>query len=114
MKKKGIAEMGVLYMLVTIVSTLVSTGVLFGGGNLAGSGVITTSSVLVAYSQMPHVKRDFREKKAVREFDVDMDVAKAMSDAELLELIRDDKVTPEYLNYGNVYTAEKDTYLVSN
>ncbi len=90
MKKKGIAETGVLAILVAIVGTIGSTGFLFSGGNVAGSGVITTATALTAYSQMPHVKRDFREKKAVREFGVTLEQAKSLSDDDLLTLIRDD------------------------
>lgn len=85
---KGIAESGVLAALVMIIATVGSTGLLFGGGNLAGTGVITTVTALTAYSQMPHVKMDFRARKANEM--CGYDCASEMTDDEILDYIRDD------------------------
>ena len=66
-----------LAMILAIVGTVASTGTLFSGANPAGSGFFVGVSALTAYSQMPHVVQDFRQKKAVREFGVTMEEAKA-------------------------------------
>ena len=88
-------------MILAIVGTVASTGTLFSGANPAGSGFFVGVSALSAYSQMPHVVQDFRQKKAVREFGVTMEEAKALSADELLDLIRDDEPAVIRTNGGN-------------
>ena len=55
---------GLIAILVAIVGTVASTG-LFTATNTAGSGLFVASTALVAYSQMPHVTKDFQYKKAI-------------------------------------------------
>lgn len=108
MNRKGIVESGVMVILAMILGVATSAGALYGGGGVFTSNFITGSSVLTAYSQMPHVKRDFREKKAVREFGITQEKAESLSDDALLDLIRDNEVSSSYLNYGYLYKAEGD------
>jgi hypothetical protein len=87
--KKGIAELGVL-----VVQALVIAAMAVGNAGVFSSdptslGFNCAVQGLTAYSQMPHVKRDFRERKAVNEFGVTEAEAQAMSDSELLDAIRD-------------------------
>ena len=94
---------GVLAMVLAIISTVGGAGQLFTGptSSSAGSGFLLGTSALVTYSQMPHVVEDFRQKKAVREFGLTMEAAKALSADELLDLIRDDEPAVIRANGGN-------------
>ena len=104
---------GLIAMLVVIIGTVASTGAIYGGGNLASSGFFTGVTALTAYSQMPHVVKDFRHKKAVgmcRDaggWDCVSDIS-AMTSDEILDYIRDDEIPIAYLNYGYIYTAPAD------
>lgn len=103
--KRGIAESGVLFMLVTIVGTLAAKGILYSGGSLVSSNVIAVSSVLTAYSQMPHVKDNFRRTKAVKMCEEEgeeqcAEMVESWSDEDVLDYIRDDEV-PETLFSAN-------------
>ncbi|GAF87245.1 unnamed protein product [marine sediment metagenome] len=106
--KKGSILTGMMVFLVSAIST---TGMLFSGGpgNTAGSGMLLSVTALTAYSQMPHVVEDFRQKKAVREFGVTMEEAKALSADELLDLIRDD--APGYTSRANLIKENSNLYL---
>ncbi len=90
-KRKGIAELGVLFMTILIAGTIAGKGLIFSGGNPAGSATFAAVEALTAYSQMPHVKRDFRERKAIEEFGISPIHAKSLSNNDLLALIRDDE-----------------------
>lgn len=101
MNKKGLIEGGVILSQIMILVSMAvvagsrGTDVFFGGGNPAGAGFFTAAHALTAYSQMPHVKRDFREKRAVEMGFTEAD-AKALSDENLLAAIRDDGHTDFY------------------
>ena len=96
-KKSGIVESGVLFALITILSTVASTGTLFGGGgNPVGSMFIVGSSALVAYSQSPDVKNNFRRDKAVGMCkltgNIDCEtMVQSWNDDDVLDYIRDDE-----------------------
>ena len=81
------------------------------------SGFICVAAVLIAISQLPAVKDDFRAKKAVgvcnsEELAADCDkYVSSLTKDEVLDLIRDDEVPIKRLNYGNLYTAPKDSRL---
>jgi len=99
--KKGFIENAFLIMQTIIIGAVASTGILFSGANPVGSGFFVGANAMVAYSQMPHVVKDFRQKKAVREFGITMDEAKALNEDELLDLIRDDEPAVIRTNGGN-------------
>jgi formiminotetrahydrofolate cyclodeaminase len=101
MNKKGEATLAI--MIAAIIGTVASTGALFavgGGSAVASSGFTAVATGMSLYSQMPHVVRDFREKKAEEMGFIN---AKSMSDNDLLDAIRDDHVPQQTLNYGYVY-----------
>ena len=90
MNKKGIAEHGVVTALVMILTAIGSTGTaLFATSNPTSGAFIATASALTYYSQQDHVKRDFRERKAIEEFGYDEALVKSLSDSDLLDAIRD-------------------------
>lgn len=90
MNKKGIAEHGVVTVLVMVLTALGSTGsAIFSGGNPTGSAFLMANSALTYYSQQDHVKRDFRERKAIEEFGYSKSDVTAMSDEDLVDAIRD-------------------------
>ena len=112
-------ERGVLALLIGVIANVASTGVLFGGGHLAGSGFFSVASMLTAYSQMPHVKYDFRVKKAIsmcqegwrtqkgmlirfHEWDCKIFV-ESLNDRQVLAFIKDDIMTGNGGNFRNGY-----------
>mgnify|MGYP006407920073 CR=1 FL=1 len=116
MNKKGLIESGVIVTLVGILSTVGAVGVLYGPGNVISSGFVSVASVMTAYSQMPHVKRDFRENKALGYCKVTNndnfcnEYVGQMNDDELLSYIRDDEVVSKPLNYGYNYKNDVPEY----
>jgi len=111
MNKKGLAEGGLTFILVAILSTIGATGTLFSGGpgSTAGSAVVSASALLTAYSQMPHVKRDFRERKVIEVcmeenrvlgYDCEVEIPR-WSDHDLLVVLLDRAPAIEGDNQGN-------------
>jgi len=105
MNKKGSILTG---LMVFIVGVTASIGTLFSGGpgNTAGSGMLLSVTALTAYSQMPHVVKDFRQKKAIgmcEETDaVDCEeMVASWSDEDVLDYIRDDELAVVRTNGGN-------------
>ena len=104
LNKRGITELGIVYFLVAAMGTVAGSGAvrLFSGGpDAVSSGVIVAAQLLTLHSQLPSVKRDFREKKAVEEFGYSGVHVKTMSDESLLAAIRDDKPALAGDNNGN-------------
>ena len=86
-------EDGATIMFVTVLGALagmIPSNIVFGGGEPASSAFIMAVTTLTAYSQLPHVRRNFRENKAIEEFGITELTAKSMSDEDLLDVIRDD------------------------
>lgn len=94
--RKGFAELGVVVTMAMVLAAAGVSGAIYAGGSLATSGILTGGAVLTAYSQMPHVKRDFRLKKAigmcVKESRTNCDSINAWSDEDILNYIKDDMV----------------------
>lgn len=85
-------EDGATIMFVTVLGALagmVPNAVTFGSGDPTSSAFMMAVTTLTAYSQLPHVRRTFREKKAVNEFGLTEADAKALSDQALIDVIRD-------------------------
>lgn len=114
MNTKGIAEHGVVTLLVMILTAAGASGALYGGGNPVASGFTVGTSALTYYSQMPHVKEKFRKDKAVglckESGQTDCDVAiSGMDNDQILDYIRDDDPTqtgfavgPKAPNFQNI------------
>lgn len=107
---KGIVEIGVSVMTAIILAVVAASGTLFAGGvaSSAGSGMLLTVAGMTAYSQTPHVKRKFRERKAIGMCESSFlavanctETVKAWSDDEILDYIRDDKIAIVSNNGGN-------------
>lgn len=93
--KRGIIENGIMVILITIISTVASTGILFGGGNPFGAAFFLGSSAAIAYSQQDYIVDPFRENRAVEicEFNRESDCAtkvSSMTKEEILSYIKDD------------------------
>jgi hypothetical protein len=100
MNKKGSVLTG---LMVYIVGVVASTGILFSGGaaNTAGSGMLLAVTALTSYSQMPHVVKDFRVKKAIgycQDGQVSdvlpvycVDYVASLSAVQIMDIIRDDE-----------------------
>ncbi len=107
--KKGIVEAGVTVTAAIIAAVVAISGSLFTGGNPIGSSMFVVGTAATIYTQSDHVKRDFREKKAVREFGITETAAEALSDDALLDLIRDD--APGYMSRATLMKANPNLYL---
>lgn len=93
--KKGIAETSALFFYTIVLSAIASIGsltgqtVMFGGGTPVPGAFLSASNALIIYSNMPHVKRDFREKKAMEEYGYSKTDVKNMTDDQLLLAVKD-------------------------
>jgi hypothetical protein len=111
MNKKGIAESGVIATLIALLAVAGSKGLLYSSScvsNVAGSNFFVTTTLLSAYSQMPHVKRTFREKRAneiCKFYNKECVDFKAMPDNDLLAYIRDDENNYEF--YQAKYSTQE-------
>jgi len=93
--KKGIVELGVTVITAIIVTVVAVSGALFTAANPIGSAVFLTAAAGTAYSQTTHVKRKFRERKAIGMCEVSgtencTSTVKEWSDEDVLDYIRDD------------------------
>src|SRR3990167_546189 len=97
--KKGLAELSAAAFFAFVFAIIAATPKLtfFAASNdPVRSPFLLTVSALTAYSQMPHVKHDFRVKKAVKMCEATGNVdCKVMvdswSDEDVLNYIRDDE-----------------------
>ena len=94
--KKGIVEAGVTVMTVIIAVVVTVSGALFTGGNPVGASLFVTGIAATAYTQTPHVKRKFRERKAIGMCEDAgtsncTKTVKEWSDEKILDYIRDDE-----------------------
>jgi len=98
--KKGIAELGVLVVqaMAIVAMAVGNTGVF--SSDPATLGFTCGVQGLVAYSQMPHVKKDFRLRKAQTLCEegykgVSCSAVDSMTEDEILAYIKDDITTPQ-------------------
>ena len=106
LNNKGIVEASATFMYAVVMSALViaqqyGAPILFSGGSTVGSAYFAAANVLTVYSQLPHVKHDFRVKKAKTLCEqgyrgTSCEAVSAMSDDEILSYIKDDIEVPQY------------------
>src|SRR3990167_1957285 len=102
--KKGLAELSAAAFFAFVFAIIAATPKLtfFAASNdPVRSPFLLTVSALIAYSQMPHVKHDFRVKKAQELCQqgyrgTSCEAISAMSDDEILSYIKDDIEVPQY------------------
>lgn len=90
MNKKGFTEWGVAVMSLVITGVVAAAGTGVRSSNPAVLGISVFAEGMTLYSQMPHVKRGFRERKAAELGIVDPE---SLSDEALLASIRDDDMS---------------------
>lgn len=88
MNRKGIVTNPIIWTMAIIIGAANMSGALFTGGNPAQSAFLMATTALTTYSQMPHVVKDFRQRKAAK---MGIDTT-GMTDEEVLDAIRDDKM----------------------
>ena len=86
---KGFTELGVIVVQALVVAAMAIGNAGVFSSDPASLGFNCAVQGLTAYSQTNHVKRDFRERKAVNEFGYTEAQAQALSDSDLLDAIRD-------------------------
>ncbi len=120
--KKGIVEQGLVIALAIAVGSVVSMTKFYftgGPGDTASSAALTAATALTVYSQMPHVKDNFRRKKAVGMCEDEggihcQEMVDGMVDEDVLAYIKDDKVPLQINNYGYITRKDTDIRFASN